>query len=103
MEIKKLRNGYVLKKDGVEFKLTWAEFWDVVTCGLRADTRCEVEEYFDGYGDAECLEVFGLMPDVILSEPFIDKVVQKVIDIRINGETTEDIYDAVEAICKNGK
>jgi hypothetical protein len=61
----------------------------------------EIEEYLAGYDDESCGKSFGMKLDGITGDKdLLDKIAAKLIKTRINGETADDIYDAIREICK---
>ena len=95
MEIEKSKNGngYVLtNKLGNVLNVSFSEFWEICREGSRIDTKHEVQEYL-----SQCPDINGHDLDRIRAFPeLVEKIMEQVIQDRINDETGDQIYYAAE-------
>lgn len=82
--------GVLLEKGTEKFQLKWHEFWQLCRMGQDIDTKNEIKEFIADSPD-ECYSFLN-------SSLLLDKVASYVIDMRISNETTDEIYEALEAI-----
>ena len=93
--------GFVIENNNGRLELSWADFYDIARYCDSQDALNEVEDYLAGYDDDSCMESFGMTSDKIIGDAdLLNNIVEKLIKIHINGETTDDIYDAIECVCK---
>ena len=75
---------YSTTKQRVEtFYLSWSEFWKIARYASRLDVESDIKEYLDDIGQ----DYKG-----------IERIIQKVMKIKIAKESTDDICEALIAI-----
>lgn len=80
----------MLERNAEKFQLKWHEFWQLCRMGQDIDTKNEIKEFIADLPD----ECYSLLDNPML----LDKVANHVIDMRISNETTDEIYEALEAV-----
>ena len=80
-------------------QLSDEEFWELCRYGNRIDTRREVKEWVEEYGDDEFKERWGIEVDELLEdEELLDSVVESVIQCRVGNESPDEIIEALEVL-----
>lgn len=103
MKISKTNEGYMLEKEGQQFELTWSDFWQISRLASRKDAKSEIEDFLCDI-DQDCFDMNSKYSvDVILNdENIMGEIVKKLLDIRIAGESSDDVFDALENVCGVG-
>lgn len=78
-------------------RLAWNEFWEICRYGERINIKNEVMDFLDDI-DADVQYGQGFYRELFGSKETIDQIVESVRQIRINNETTDDVFDAIEAV-----
>ena len=101
IKIIKIDTGFILENSNGRLELSWADFNDIAKYSDYQDALNEVEDYLDGYDEESCEELYGMKPDDITGDTdLMAQIVDALISIRINNETTDEIYDAMEFMRK---
>ncbi len=93
MKIEKNKNGngfLLTNSEGESLNVSFMEFWEICKHGTRMDTRDEVKNYL-----SDCDYIGEIAVERIKAFPeLMDKIIEQVIQDRIDDESGDQIYDA---------
>ena len=90
---------FVVGTDKGKINMSWGDLCDISRFVTEVETFEEVEDYIGGFGDEEFEKRFGVSPDRIWNDAEIrSQIADGVIQIRINNETTDEVYEALEVV-----
>jgi len=100
IKITQIDTGYILENDIGRLELSWADFNGIIKYCHDRDARNEIKEYLSDYDDESAEKSFALALKKITSDTeLMGRIVARLIKIRINNETTNDIHEAILTEC----
>ena len=101
MRIEKIETGYrLIRRDSDVYvqsiELSWGDMYFLSKYLQENNTRGEVEDYIRGFGHDEFEKQFETLPeDVLKDEETVKEIIDIVLEIRIDKESLDDIYEAL--------
>ena len=100
IKITEIDTGYILENGNGHIEVSWADFNGIVKYCNDRDARNEIKEYLSDYDDESAEKSFDMASEKIIGDAeLMDRVVARLIKIRINNETTDDIHEAIVSEC----
>ena len=100
IKITQIDTGYIIENDKGCLELSWADFCGIAKYTDERDARNEIEEYLSDYDDESAKKLFGRIREEVTGDTeLINRIIARLIKIRINKETTDDIHEAIVSEC----
>ena len=96
INITKIGSDFVIENASGKLELTWADLYELVKYFNYDYALKEVEEYVTEFDDESSINAFGKnIGSIIGDKSLMEKIAKRLIENRINNETTDEIYNAI--------
>jgi len=103
IKITQIDSGHIIENDNGRLELSWADFCGIARYTDERDARNEIDEYLSNYDDESAEKSFGMARKKIADDKaLMDRIIARLIRIRINNETTDNIHEAIVSECGQG-